>query len=169
MKQSIRRNQLLDTARAQVIAHGWDATTHRTVASAAGVNEATMYSHFPKRRELRDALMGVAPELALPVEVDQRMKPGDRQRMLIDTALTLAAKVGYKNVTMDALTTAAGVSRTLYARYFTNVDQFRVAVMRAAVKQRVLPVIAQGVVARDPHAMKAPLELRNEAVASLTA
>lgn len=168
MKQSIRRSQLLETAHAQVVNNGWDATTHRSVAAAVGVNETTVYSHFPKRSELRAALMELAPTLNLPVDAERRMKPGDRQRMLIDTALTLATRDGYKNVTMDALTQAAGVSRTLYARYFTNVDQFRVAVMRAAVKRVVLPVIAQGLAARDPHAMKASAEVRAAAAATLT-
>lgn len=169
MKSDIRRTQLIHIALAQIATNGWDATTHRTVAAACSVNETTVYSHFPKRRDLRDALMADHPHLELPEVVDQRMAPGDRKRQLIDTALELAEATGYKNVTMEALTAAAGVSRTLYARYFTTVGQFRVDVMRAAVKRENLRVIAQGLAAQDPHAMKAPLELRERAVATLTA
>jgi AcrR family transcriptional regulator len=169
MKNDVRRTQILDTATAQVVAQGWDKTSHRTIAAACAVNETTVYSHFSKRSDLRDALMGARPDLALPVEADKRMKPDDRHKQLIEVGLTLAAAQGYKNVTMEALMAAAGVSRTLYARYFSNVNQFRVEIMRAAVKRAILPIIAQGLAAQDPHAMKAHEALRKEAVATLVA
>lgn len=169
MKSEIRRTQLLHIALAQIAAQGWDKTTHRSVAAECRVNETTVYSHFPKRSDLRTALMEKQPGLDLPEAPDQRMKPKDRKRMLIDAALVLAGEVGYKNITMEALTAAAGVSRTLYARYFTTVGQFRVDVMRAAVKRGNLRVIAQGLAAQDPHAMDAPHDVRIAAAATLTA
>lgn len=168
MKSEIRRTQLLELALAQIAVDGWPNTTHKSIARACGVNDTTVYSHFPKRSDLRNAIMADHPHLDLPDAPDLRMKPGDRHRMLMDKALELSARDGYKNVTMEALTTAAGVSRTLYARYFTSVLQFRVEVMRTAVKRRNLPIIAQGLVARDPHALKAPSELREAAIATLT-
>jgi hypothetical protein len=40
--------------------------------------------------------------------------------------------------------------------------------MRAAVANHVLPVIAQGLALRDPHALRAPAELRVLAAESIT-
>jgi AcrR family transcriptional regulator len=131
------------------------------------VHESSVYQHFPKRSALRDALMALHPRLDLPVEPDLRMEPKDRKRQLLDVGLQLAEQVGYKNVTMVALTDAAGVSRTLYHRYFSTVGQFRVDVMRAAVKQENLTVIAQGLAAKDPQALKASPDLRARAAATL--
>lgn len=168
MKHENRRAQLIDTALGQIEAAGWDATTHKTIAAACSIHESSVYQHFPKRSALRDALMGLHPELQLPEEPDQRMDPVDRKRQLLDVGLELAAQVGYKNVTMVALTEKAGVSRTLYHRYFSTVGQFRVDVMRAAVKQENLTVIAQGLAAKDKQALKASTELRERAAATLT-
>lgn len=169
MKSETRRIQLIDEALAQVAKSGWAATTHRSVAEACGVQESLVYQHFPKRSALRTALMHQQPELNLPDEPDLRMDPVDRRRQLLDVGLALAEKVGYRNVTMTALTEAAGVSRTLYHRYFTTVGRFRVDVMRAAVKKENLIVIAQGLAAKDPQAMKASPELRERAAATIAA
>jgi AcrR family transcriptional regulator len=167
MKHEERRTQLMDTALHQIATDGWDKTTHRTIAAACGIHESSVYQHFPKRTSLRDELMAAHPDLNLPDEPDLRMDPKDRKRQLLDVGLRLAAEVGYKNVTMGQLTEAAGVSRTLYHRYFSTVGQFRVDVMRAAVKQENLVVIAQGLVAKDKQALKAPIELRERAAATI--
>lgn len=169
MKSEIRRIQLIDTALKQIERDGWAATTHRTIAAACEVHDSLVYQHFPKRSALRAALMVQQPELNLPDEPDQRMDPVDRRRQLLDVGLALAEKVGYRNVTMVALTEAAGVSRTLYHRYFSTVGQFRVDVMRAAVKQENLIVIAQGLAAKDKQALKASPELRERAAATIAA
>lgn len=167
MKSENRRIQLIDTALEQIARDGWAATTHRTIAAACDVHESSVYQHFPKRSALRDALMELRPDLNLPAEPDLRMAPAERKRHLLDVGLVLAERVGYRNVTMTALTEAAGVSRTLYHRYFSTVGRFRVDVMRAAVKTENLAVIAQGLAAKDPQALKAPAELRERAAATI--
>ena len=168
MKHDIRRKQLLDTAFAQIAVQGWDATNHRSITDALRLSTSVAFNHFPKRADLRNALMELRPELDLPVESDQRMTPGDRRRQLMDIALKLSSEHGYKNITVKQISDAAGVGHTLYAHYFGNLNQLRVDVMRAAVKQSILPVIAQGLVVKDPQAMKASPELRARAIESLT-
>lgn len=163
MKHEDRRAQLINTALAQIAKQGWPATTHRTIAAACEVHESSVYQHFPKRAALRAELMARHPELELPDEPDPRMGPKDRKKQLLEIGLKLAEEVGYQNVTMLALTDRAGVSRTLYHRYFSTVGQFRVDVMRAAVKQGNLCVVAQGLAAKDKQALKAPIELRERA------
>lgn len=167
MKHEDRRTQLITTALSQIARTGWAATTHRTIAAECEIHESAVYQHFPKRTALRAELMARHPELDLPEELDLRMDPKDRKRQLLDVGLKLSEQVGYRNVTMGALTDAAGVSRTLSHRYFSTVNQFRVDVMRAAVKQGNLAVIAQGLVAKDPHALKVPAELRERAAATI--
>ena len=112
--------------------------------------------------------MAADPSLALPDEPELRMSPGDRRRMMLDCALKLAAEHGYRNITVKQISDAAGVGPTLYAHHFGNANQMRVDIMRAAVKQEVLPVILQGLAVKDPQAMKASPELRARAIESLT-
>ncbi len=58
---------------------------------------------------------------------------------------------------------AQGVTPTRRARR----DEIMAAALRAAVANHVLPVIAQGLALRDPHALRAPVELRAVAAGSL--
>ena len=46
--ENIRR-QLLDTARAQIIRHGYGNTTIRSVAGECGVGVGTVYNYFPSK------------------------------------------------------------------------------------------------------------------------
>jgi AcrR family transcriptional regulator len=167
MKHEDRRTQLIKTALEQIARGGWASTTHRTIAAACDIHQSSVYQHFPKRSDLRNELMARQPELNLPEEPDLRMQPEQRKDQLLTIGLGLAAEVGYKNVTMVKLTEAAGVSRTLYHRYFSTVGRFRVDLMRAAVKQENLAVIAQGLAAKDPQALKAAPELRERAAATI--
>ena len=78
---------------------------------------------------------------------------------LIDAGLRLAATHGYDRVSRAMLAREAGVSETLLS-YYWPAAQWRDELMRAAVRDEVLTVIAQGLVERDPIALAAPLDLR---------
>lgn len=91
----------------------------------------------------------------------------ERREQLLRTAVGLAAKGDYTALTRAEIAQAAGCSTALVTHYFETVTQLRRAIIRRAVKDRVLPVIAQGLAKRDPHAKKAPDDLKQAAVKSL--
>lgn len=91
----------------------------------------------------------------------------DRRAQILAAAVTLAAKRGYQNVTRDEIAQAAGISAGLVNKYFETMIRLRRDVMRAAVRERNLAIIAQGVAMRDRQAMKAPDELKQAALATL--
>jgi AcrR family transcriptional regulator len=97
-----------------------------------------------------------------------RMKPEARKDEILTAALGLAANSHYLKVTREQIGKAAGVSGTAVQYHFHTMTQLRNQLMRAAVKRKFLPVIAQGVMAADTQAMKAPIGLRYEAVQSIT-
>jgi AcrR family transcriptional regulator len=97
------------------------------------------------------------------------MKPADRKKQILDVAVELSKKQGYQRVTRDDVARAAECACGLINRYFETMIQLRRAVMRAAVKQGVLEIVAQGIVAKDAQALKAPEELKQRALAALTA
>jgi hypothetical protein len=96
-----------------------------------------------------------------------RMSRRARHDEILTVALRLACDVGYTHVTRDAIALAAGCSPALVSEMFGTMVCLRRAIQRAAVANHVLPVIAQGLALRDPHALRAPAELRAEAAGSL--
>ena len=86
----------------------------------------------------------------------------DRTAALLATALTLAARTGWRALTRDALASAAGVSPALISARLGTMDTLRRSVMRAAVRARVVSVVAEGLLARHPAALRADAALRAE-------
>lgn len=91
----------------------------------------------------------------------------DRTRQLLDAALLVAERDGFANLRRDAIAEEAGVNGSLVSLRLGTMEAVRRDVMRLAIKRACLPVIAQGLAARDRHALKAPPELKEKALASL--
>ena len=101
--------------------------------------------------------------------MSKQIKFEARQRVaqILAAALELAPKVGYQKLTRDAVAERLGVSSSLIPAHMGTMAEFRRALMREAVRVECLPVIAQGLAARDRQALKAPPELRARAINSL--
>jgi len=97
----------------------------------------------------------------------KRLNPADRQVLILDAALRMSRLHGYQKVTRLDIAMAADCSEALVSQYFGTMVQVRRAVIRAAIKQGDLQILAQGLAARDGHAQKAPDELKRAAVATL--
>ena len=107
-----------------------------------------------------------------------RMTPADRRRQLLDVALDLAVKHGYRRVTRLDLAVAAGCSPGLVNVYFVTMQELRDKVMRAAIRRagaaltlgqpcRWLAIVAEGLAEGHTDAVAAPRELQRAAAASL--
>lgn len=89
----------------------------------------------------------------------------DRTKELTASALQLAERVGWSNLTRDAIATEAGVSGALVTFRLGTMTEAKRKVMRAAVAARSLRVVAEGLAVGDRHARKAPDDLKAEAAA----
>lgn len=89
------------------------------------------------------------------------------QERLVTVALKLAAQGGLMNLTRDKLAATAGVSTGIVSFRFGTMAELRRTIMRAAIKQEVLAVIAEGIALRNRYALAAPEELKRKALASL--
>ena len=87
-----------------------------------------------------------------------------RAEELLVSALALAAEVGYQQVTRDAIAARCGVSVGTISHYFGTMTQMRRSLMRQAVARGVLPVVAQGLAACDPHAQAADPAIKTKAL-----
>lgn len=100
---------------------------------------------------------------------NRRLPPEARTAQLLDVALKLAARHGLANIRRDQIAEAAKVSQGIVTLRLGSVPAMRRSVMRAAVDREVLPVIAEGIVARDKVALKASPDLQKRALAALAA
>ncbi|HWI02368.1 MAG TPA: TetR family transcriptional regulator [Acidimicrobiales bacterium] len=96
-----------------------------------------------------------------------RLAPNVRKEQILAAALRRAKVQGYNRVTREQIAADAGCAPGLVSNYFGTMVSLRRDIMRAAIRERVLPVIAQGLAAHDPHARKAPDELKQAALATL--
>lgn len=97
----------------------------------------------------------------------KRLAPDDRRDELLKVAVDMAIVVGINQLRRDTIAEKAGVANGLVTRYFNTMTQLKRAVMRYAVHNEVLPVIAQGLAMRDSEAMKASDELKAKAIDTL--
>lgn len=95
-----------------------------------------------------------------------KLEARERTAQILAAALKLSVKGGYTRITREAIATAAGVSPGLVTHHMGTMEQLRRDVMREAIRVECLGVIAQGLVSRDRHALKAPPELQQRALAS---
>lgn len=96
-----------------------------------------------------------------------KLEARQRVAQILAAALELAPRVGYAKLTRDDVAKRIGVPASLIPYHMGTMSEFRRAVMREAVRVECLPVIAQGLAARDRHALKAAPELRARALQSL--
>lgn len=96
-----------------------------------------------------------------------RKDPDDRAAEILDAAVDLAKTRGFDRITRDEIAAECGVSTGLVSRYCGDMTELRHKVMSQAVREEVLVVIGQGIVARHPAALGAPERLRKQALAAL--
>jgi AcrR family transcriptional regulator len=92
-----------------------------------------------------------------------RMEAEDRRAQLVETGLEIAQSVGWYKVTRRAVAEKTATAEALINRYFDNKDGFRDALMEEAVKRRLVPLVAEGLMYMSKPALAAPDRLRKQA------
>lgn len=92
-----------------------------------------------------------------------------RNRSVLDAALAMAVRVGYRTMTRQDVAALAGVAVGSVNNAYGTMDGLRDAVMQAAVDHGVASVVAQGLADKHPIACGAPQPLKDAALASLAA
>lgn len=96
-----------------------------------------------------------------------KLEPKDREAQILAAAVAQAIQHGYQNIERQKIADAAGVSPALVSKYLGTMTNVKRDVLRYAVRNRILPIIAQGLAMKDKQAMKAPEQVRKDALATL--
>lgn len=91
-----------------------------------------------------------------------RIAPNDRREMILNAAIQLSLKIGYKSITRDKVAKIAKVSSALIAHYFPRMRHLRQAVIKAAISQNILQILAQGLILGDSDILKVPDVLKHK-------
>lgn len=97
----------------------------------------------------------------------RRLEPETRRNEILEAALSEAKKSGFHSLSILGVAVKADCSRALIHTYFNTVSQLKRAVMRQAIKNENLLIVAQGLVAGDTTARKAPDWLQQKALESV--
>jgi AcrR family transcriptional regulator len=94
-----------------------------------------------------------------------RLDPKERKIQLLTAALKLAEKdkFSYRSLTKDQIAQAAGCSPGLVHARLGDMRLLPNLLMREAVKRRLLPIVAGGLLDKHKTAMKAPEDLKEDA------
>ncbi len=91
----------------------------------------------------------------------------DRREEVITTAVQLSIMHGYTRVTRGMIAAAVCLTPQAIQHHIGTMENLRRDVMRRAIADKCLAVLAQGMANRDKHALKAPDELKALARAAL--
>lgn len=98
----------------------------------------------------------------------KRLHPDDRKEQILIAALKVASRPGgYAKLTRAVVAECAGCSEGLVSKYFGTMVRLKRAIMRAAIKDGNLPILAQGLAAGDKCAQKADESLKRKALETL--
>lgn len=117
-------------------------------------------------KELQDE--GVKADAGVKVVTKTRANPTMRREHILQAAAEVALKGDYTKISRAAVANRAGVSDSLVSRYFTTMPKFRRALMRYAVHNEIVELVAQGLAHKDSNAQGAPEPLRSEALKHLS-
>lgn len=165
------REHIEQTAIRMAEADGLISLSRRALCDAAGIPDGSfphvMGCTFNELVEdLRARGVGVG---SIAPSHKSRAQPSVRRDHILSVAVDLSRRNGYKNVTRDEVAAGAGVSTGLVSKYFGTMVNLHRDIMRAAIRDEVVEVIAQGLASGDKHAKKAPDRLKLKAAAFITA
>lgn len=96
-----------------------------------------------------------------------RLNPDKRYKQLLKSAVSVAETSGFNDMTHQAVAVHAGVCKATVFKYFQTIFKLREEVMKVAITEELLPIIAAGVVARNETALSASDNLKEKALASV--
>jgi AcrR family transcriptional regulator len=91
----------------------------------------------------------------------------ERNEIILTAAVDISKEVGYLTTTRDAVAKRAGVSQGTVNNAYGTMDELRCEVLKYAIRNEILPIIAQGLAAGSHICVSAPQELKTRALATL--
>ena len=95
-----------------------------------------------------------------------RVSSSARRAAILALALPLAEQYGFAHIPRGVIISAAGIPPSRFTQLWT-ISKFRSDLIKLAAAEGNLCVLAQGLAARHPAALAAPIELRRRAAEAM--
>ncbi len=143
---SERREQIVGAAMRCFAERGFEGTTTRMLAKAAGVSEGLIFRHFPTKKSLYRAIIArritEGPAGLMPAQAAER---GDDRAVLSSIASTLLARVGkdpsFMRLLFFSALEGAPLSRMFYQARVRRVRSFLASYLERRMKEGALRVV----------------------------
>lgn len=96
-----------------------------------------------------------------------RLDPAIRKLQILSAALNIAKEKGYHEISFTEVAAQLNLKRGSIIYYFANLKLLKKAVMRLAIKQKEMGILAQGLASLDPLLKNIPLALKEEVIRHL--
>lgn len=90
-----------------------------------------------------------------------------RKKYILDAAINIAKKIGYQKLTCKNISHETNMSRSHITHRFKSIKILKRLVLRTAIDQKILPIIAQGLANKDEATKKIPQKLKETALKSI--
>jgi AcrR family transcriptional regulator len=87
-----------------------------------------------------------------------------RKKQLFEIAIEMAVKYGYRNLKRKMIAEQVGCSTALVSKYFLSIGHLRRDILNAAIRREVIPIIAEGIAAKEPRFKRIKPELKQKAI-----
>lgn len=156
-----RRERILDSAEALILAHGFDAVTVATIAAQSGIGKGAVYLEFTDKREILDDLLRRAVN---------RVRTRVQQEVGDDARLSTAYRAAARAVLSDQLMTAAFLDdQGILGRHVETVSDARYRVRHRAVVEWLHVLQRQGGIAAEVTPEHLALALSSATIGLLSA
>ncbi len=129
-------DRLFDTASELFCRRGYAATTTREIASAFGIQQASLYHHIASKEDLlyRICVSSLEPFVTdVPAAVDEERHPADRVKLLIHAHLTTLLRYQQRNVTqLTELRSLSARHRAEVLALRDKYEQFSRSILKSA-------------------------------------
>jgi DNA-binding transcriptional regulator YbjK len=96
-----------------------------------------------------------------------RLDPKERREQIMQAAIEAAKQHGIQNMQRDQIADIAKCGESTINKYYNTMTQLRRDVMRRAIKDEVYEVIAQGLMYKDPRALKLSDDIKKKALETM--
>lgn len=97
-----------------------------------------------------------------------RKLPTERKQELLEVAIQLAKEEGYSHITRNEIARRAGVAYGLVTSYFKTIDNLKKMVVKEAIKQEIVQILAEALARKEPLTRRLSPALREKVIRYLS-
>lgn len=97
-----------------------------------------------------------------------RMNPLARKEQILNTAINLSLENGYRQLTRRSIANRMQCASALINHYFNGIEELKKIVLKTAIEQEIIPIIADNYIGWGRETAELPQHLKEKVIRYLT-